>query len=159
MQSGEGIDMAEQFTPEKYLLRYAFPCAINKLVAKKITQAEYDRMKEAFESGAGMPREFLERVYTDAIPELRQMAGDYWRVEVMRAYFWNRHNFTVPAEYPQEFRELCEIRSGTLEQSRDDGKFVVLLETGHRRLITAVYPAPQLGDTVMVHYGYAVEKI
>lgn len=159
MQSGEGLVMSEQFTPEKYLLRYAFPCAINKLVSKKITQEEYDTMKAAFESGQGMPREFLERVYTDAIPELRNMTADYWRVEVMRAYFWNRHNFTVPVEYPQEFRELCEIRSGTLEQARDDGRFVVLLETGRRRVVSAAYPAPSLGDAVMVHYGYAVEKI
>jgi len=145
--------------PEVYFMRYAFPCA-RVLVdfRKKITEEEWLKMKDAVDNDTPLEREYLESLFTNAVKGLKQISDDYWRIEVIREYFWNRHEENLSKDLPPMMKRLCTVKKGKLEKKIDD-VFVVDLGEGDVRNVHALYKNAEVGDTVMVHWGYAVEKI
>lgn len=144
---------------EIYFLRYAFPCArVLVDVRKKITEEEWLKMKKAVETDTALEREYLEKIFVKAISGLRKISDDYWNIEAIREYFWNRHEEEISSDLPPMVKRLCVIKKGKLEKQIRD-VFKVNLGDGDIRNVNVLYPNASVGDTVMVHYGYAVEKI
>lgn len=146
--------------PEVYFLRYAFPCArVLVDIRKRITEAEWQEMKKAVETDTPMDRVYLEKTFVKAFEGLRKINPEkYWNIETIREYFWNRHEEQISHDLPKMIRRLCLVKKGKLEKQIGD-VFRANLGDGDIRNIQALYPEAKAGDTVMVHYGYAVEKV
>ncbi|MBN1644584.1 hypothetical protein JW851_00910 [Candidatus Woesearchaeota archaeon] len=145
--------------PEVYFLRYAFTCARVLVDYKKtITEEEWKKMQEAVENGAPMDREYLEKVFSKPIGELKKISPDYWDISVIREYFWNRHEEAITKTLPPMIKRLCVVRKGKLIAQFGD-VFKAKIGENDIRNVNTMYPGPKVGDTVMVHYGYAVEKV
>lgn len=148
--------------PEVYFLRYSFPCA-RVLVdfRKTLSESEYDKMKQAVETDAPMPRDHLEKIFFHAVDGLKKTAGEgnkYWTVLNMREYFWNRHEEHLSTDLPPIVCRLCVVKPAKLVKEIK-GYFKAELEGGEERIVEALYKGAAVGDTAMIHYGYAVEKV
>ena len=146
--------------PEVYFMRYAFPCA-RVLVdfRKKITEEEWQEMKKAVETDTPMDRSYLEKTFTKAFIELKRISPEkYWSIETIREYFWHRHTEAISPDLPAMIKRLCLVKKGKLEKQIGD-VFKANLGDGDIRNIHALYKNAKVGDTVMVHYGYASEKV
>lgn len=145
--------------PEIYFLRYAFPCARVLLdIRKTITQQDYKIIENAVEKDIPLERPYLERIFPRAFIGLKKISEDYWNVETIREYFWNRHEENISADLPQMVRRLCAVEKGRLV--RQVGRhFVADLGGDDIRTVVALYQNARPGDIVMVHYGYAVEAV
>ena len=145
--------------PEVYFLRYAFPCA-RVLVdfRKSITEQEFDKMREAVESDTPMPREYLEKTFPKAIKGLKTINEDCWNVETIRKYFCEGHEAMLSKDLPPTVRRLCVVKPGKLVK-QVKSFFRADLGGGDVRIVAALYKGAKEGDTAMIHYGYAVEKV
>jgi hypothetical protein len=145
--------------PEVYFLRYAFPCArVLVDVRKTISEEEWLKMKQAVETDTALDREYLEKTFPVAISRIKKINPDPWNVDVIREYFWNRHAKEISKDLPPMVRRLCVVKKGKIEKQIGD-VFKVNLGNGDIRNVNTLYKNAAVGDTVMVHYGYAVEKI
>jgi hydrogenase maturation factor len=149
--------------PEIYFLRYAFPCA-RVLVdfRKTLSEEEYELMRDAVEHDRPMPRKYLEEKFSKAIQGLRQLSEDYWNVKTIREYFCEGHEAMLSADLPPLVKRLCVVKPGVLgEKIEKDGEvfFHVDLGGGDVRVVAPLYKGAATGDTAMIHYGYAVEKV
>jgi hypothetical protein len=145
--------------PETYFLRYAFPCA-RVLVdfRKTIREEEYDRMKEAVENDISLPREYLEKTFPKAIAGMKKINNDYWNTATIRKYFCESHEDMLSKDLPPLVKRLCVVKPGKLVK-QIKGVFRADLGGGDIRIVTPLYKDAKEGDTAMIHYGYAVEKI
>ncbi len=145
--------------PEVYFMRYAFPCA-RVLVdfRKTMTEEEYERMREAVENDTPLPREYLEKTFPKAFERLRQTREDFWNVETIREYFCEGHEAMLSKDLPPLVRRLCVVKPGKLVKEIK-GFFRADLGGGDVRIVAPLYKGAKEGDTAMIHYGYAVEKI
>jgi hypothetical protein len=140
-------------------MRYAFPCArVLVDVRKLITEDEWLKMKEAVENDIPLDRAYLERLFTNAIKGFKKISDDYWRIEVIKEYFWRRHEENLSKDLPPMIKRLCVVKKGKLVKQLGD-VFKVEFGDGETRMIHTLYPNPKVGDLVMVHYGYAAEKV
>jgi len=145
--------------PEVYFLRYAFPCARNLVdLRKTMTEEEYEVMRKAVETDTPMDREYLEKTFKKAVQGFKKISEDFWRIEVIREYFWKQHEENLSKDLPPMVRRLCLVRKGTL--IKQFGKaFKVVFDDEETRIITPLYKDAKVGDKVMVHYGHAAEKV
>ena len=145
--------------PEVCFLRYAFPCArVLVDVRKTLSEAEWEKMQQAVETDTPMSRDYLEKTFPLAIERIKKINPDPWNVDTIREYFWHRHEVDLSKDLPPLIKRLCVVKKGILEK-QIKGVFKVNLGDNDARIVTALYQNPTVGDTVMVHYGYAVEKI
>lgn len=145
--------------PEVYFMRYAFPCArVLVDIRKRITEKEWEEMKKAVETDTPMEKSYLEKTFVKAIEGMKKISHDYWNTETIREYFWNRHEEQISKDLPPTIRRLCVVKKGKLEK-KIGNVFKANLGDGDVRNVLALYKDAQAGDTVMVHYGYAVEKV
>ncbi|MBD3259082.1 hypothetical protein GF371_00460 [Candidatus Woesearchaeota archaeon] len=125
---------------------------------KTMTEEEYEVMRKAVETDTPMDRKYLENTFKKAMQGFRKISEDIWRVEVIREYFWHRHEENLSKDLPPMVKRLCLVREGTLV--KQFGKaFKVVFEDGETRIITPLYKDAKVGDKVMVHYGHAAEKV
>lgn len=145
--------------PETYFLKYAFSCARVLLdIRKTITVEDYEHLRKAVETDTPLPREYLEKTFPKAIEGLKKIAPNYWDIRVIREYFWNQHEKHISKDLPPVVKRLCVVKKGRI--TKQIGRyFQVDLGGGDIRAVNALYPNAKQGDEVMVHYGYAVEKI
>jgi hypothetical protein len=145
--------------PEVYFLRYAFPCA-RVLVdfRKTITEQEYEKLKHAVENDVTLPREYLEKIFPKAIAGLKKISKDYWNIATIRKYFCEEHEEMLSADLPPLVKRLCVVKPGKLVK-QIKGVFRADLGGGDVRIVTALYKDAKEGDSAMIHYGYAVEKV
>ena len=145
--------------PEIYFLKYAFPCA-RVLVdfRKTINEEEYERLRQAVEKDTALPREYLERIFPKAIAGMRKISDDYWNIRTIQEYFCRRHEEALSPDLPPMLKRLCIVKPGRFEK-KVDGHFRVDLGNGDIRIVAPLYKDAKVGDTAMIHYGYAVEKI
>lgn len=145
--------------PETYFLRYAFPCSrVLVDVRKTITEEEWNILKKAVETDMPLDRTYLEKIFPVAFERLKKINPDYWNIQTIQEYFWNKHEEAISTDLPPLIRRLCVVRKGKItKQTRD--VFCVNLGNGDVRNVNALYKDAAIGDTVMVHYGYAVEKV
>ena len=150
---------------EVYFLRYAFPCShIICKIRKEISDEEYKKMERAAAEGKVLGREYLEKVFFRAFERIekiaKEMKKDKWDKEVIEEYFVRRHNFFVDAsDNPESFKELCRIHRANVSDVKGK-ELIVEYENGKKRTVKNNYvPNVKVGDKVMIHYFYAVEKV
>ncbi|MBW2972589.1 HypC/HybG/HupF family hydrogenase formation chaperone [Candidatus Woesearchaeota archaeon] len=145
--------------PEVYFMRYAFPCA-RVLVdfRKTLSEKDYEQMQNAVENDIPLSREYLERVFKLAFERMRTISDDVWNVETIRKYFCEGHEAMLSNDLPPMIKRLCVVRSGKLIR-KTKGFFKADLGGGDVRVVAALYKDAKVGDTAMIHYGYAVEKV
>jgi hypothetical protein len=154
---------------EAYFLKYAFPCAFITLQRGGIDRRTYDRLERAAVSGRALPRPLLEKVFKAALRRMGVLAREkrcgVWDFDLIREYYWKRHNKLIregEGSYryaPAALKKLCRVLPGAVESVR--GKFaVVRLKSGAKRpVMTDLVGQLKKGERVMVHYGYAVERL
>lgn len=142
---------------EVYFLKYAFPCArVAVDVQKVMTEEEYAMIEDAVKNDKVLDREVIERLFPKAFRELHKLADDPWKVEVIRDYFWNKHDKTITPSLPPTVKRLCVVKKGKIEKKLGEA-FRVRIDDDDVRVVLALYDA-EVGDEAMIHYGYAVEK-
>lgn len=145
--------------PETYFLRYAFPCArVLVDIRKRITEEEYKKLEHAVQTDEAISRETLEQIFPKAIQGLKKIRKDYWTIETIKEYFWNRHEEAISTDLPPMIQRLCQVKKGALVQQIGNA-FKANLGNNDVRYVYALYPNAKAGDNAMIHYGYAVEKI
>lgn len=144
---------------EIYFLRYAFSCA-RVLVdfRKTLSEEEYERLRKAVETETPVDRKYLEEIFHHAIEGMKEISDDYWRVEVIQEYFWNKHKEHLSKDLPPTVKRLCVVKKGRLVK-KIGNYFEADLGEGDVRCISTLYPDAKEDDAVMVHYGYAVERV
>jgi hypothetical protein len=145
--------------PEVYFLRYAYPCA-RVLVdfRKTITEQEFEKLGEAVKNGTPVDRAYLEKIFDHAFEGVKKVSEDVWNVDTIREYFWNRHEAHLSQDLPPTIKRLCVVKRGKLVKEIKR-VFRVDLGDGDVRVVVPLYKDAKVGDTAMIHYGYAVEKI
>jgi hypothetical protein len=145
--------------PEVYFLRYSFPCArVLVDVRKTITEKDWEKLKQAVETDTPVDRAYLEKIFPLAIQRIKKINPDPWSVETIREYFWNRHEEEISNDLPPMIKRLCVVKKAKLVKQIKD-VFKADLGSDDIRYVQALYPDAKVGDTVMVHYGYAVELV
>lgn len=163
----------EELSVEDYFLRYAFPCSFITLQRGRISQGEYEELERAAHGDGSVTREKLEKIFSPAIRRMKKLALEkgmrMWSMELLRAYYWKRHNEIIEAREesyahaPEVLCELCRIVEGVVVGAPGvgdvDRAWVVKLSNGKTRPVMSLCGLLKVGDRVMVHYGYACEKI
>jgi hypothetical protein len=123
-----------------------------------MTEEEYAEMRKAAETDTPMDRAYLEKTFTNAFKGFKKISEDYWRIDVIKEYFWHRHEENLSKDLPPMTRRLCLVRKGTLVKKI--GKhFKVVFEDGEARVVIPLYRDAKVGDQAMIHYGHAAEKV
>ncbi len=134
----------------------------------QVDDATFQLLEKNAIDGKPVARTVLERVYKKAFARMKQVAKDlgkasYWDNEVIREYFVNRHNPMIARdpEYesaPESIRELCKTVTAKIVEKRD-GFLIVKYGAGKTRVVGSVFvPEAKVGDEVILHYGFAIEK-
>jgi len=151
--------MPADMLPEVYFLRYSFPCArVLVDLRKTITEEEFEKLQEAVETDTPVDREYLEKIFDHAFEGIKKVSADVWNVDTIREYFWNRHEEHLSSDLPPTIKRMCVVKPGKLVKEIK-GFFKVDLGGGDERVVAALYKGAAVGDTAMIHYGYAVEKV
>jgi hypothetical protein len=155
---------------EVFFLKYAFPCAFITLQRGKITKREYDFLWKCAVKGKPVSRETLERVFAAASRRIREMSlrkkMQPWSLEALREYYWRRHNEIIDKRLesykfaPLVLRELCKVMPARVLMLKRKVAVVKFEGSGKTRAVmTDLVGKLKKGDRVMVHYGYAVERL
>jgi len=154
---------------EAYFLKYAFPCAFITLQRGAINQKTYDRLEKAAVRGDSLTRKELEKVFAAADRRMdilvRERGYKKWSFELVQDYYWKWHDrFIKDGEgsyrfAPKVLKELCRVLSGTVVRVRKEAAVIRFKGGKTRPVMTALTGPLKKGDKVIVHYGYAVEKI
>ncbi|MFH1376227.1 MAG: HypC/HybG/HupF family hydrogenase formation chaperone [Candidatus Woesearchaeota archaeon] len=152
---------------EVYFLKYSFPCAFIANQRGVINFEEFKRLEDAAINNKVLPREFLEKVFVMAFGRIQKLADelgkDKWNFDVIKEYFITRHNdiidqgFSSYAKAPESLKNLCRIHKAKVLEIRDD--FLIVEYGGNRKrtVMKSLVPGVSIGDSVSIHYGYAVE--
>lgn len=174
---------------EVYFLKYAFPCAFITLQRGRITRAEFEMLERGAIGGEGtgrlvakcgddakvkypaVLRADLERIFAPAMRRLKKLAAEtgyaMWSRELIEEYYFKNHNKIIDegegdyCKAPAVLRELCKIfPAKVVSFGSVEGAAVVKLPGGKLRAVNTLITGPlKKGDHVMVHYGYACEKL
>jgi len=144
--------------PEIYFLKYAFPCSqVLKDIRKTITDKDYQILKKAAFNNEVLPRKYLEKVFEIAIERMKKINEDIWNINTIKTYFHEKHDDLISKDLPPTIRRLCKIRRGKVINIK---KNVLIVNLGdEKRNVLPLYKNPRINDEVIIHYGYAVEKI
>lgn len=159
---------AEEKQALQYFMRYAFPCAFIKLQQGKMSELVYKKMHKAALGKIQPDREMVEKYFILASGHIKSIARDKgvadWSTEAVREYFWKCHDDVIEAgegyyaNAPEFLCELCRVRKGKIVKLEGNGA-VVKFAGGKRSVLTELVPDLTIGDKVMIHYGYVVEKL
>lgn len=158
------LEKVVEMEPEVYFLRYAFPCShIICKIRKEINEEEYKKMERAAAENKVLPREFLEKVFFRAFERISKIADelgkDKWNKEVIKEYFVNRHNdFVHNSENPETFKDLCRVHKAEIVELTGN-ELVVKYGKNKKRKVKSYVKNAKVGDKVVIHYFYAVEKV
>ncbi len=154
--------------PEVFFLKYAYPCAFIILQRKEITEKELEELEYAAVNEIALPREKLEKIFFRAFKRISQLAEELnknkWDLEVIKEYFLNRHTelveqgFEMESNIPKTLKELCKIHKAKVVE-RKKNLLVVKYNGRTRTVMNILTPSVRIGDTVTIHYGYAVEIV
>jgi len=155
-------------TPERYFFKYAFPCAFLKLERKEITKKEYDEMEKKFCNGDSINKKNLERIFEPAFRRIKllseRMKKDYWNINAIKEYWLNEHNKLIDkndsgwAEQTGRFKDLCKIHKAEIIEEKANS-IVVKYGSRKREVYNVLVPDAKKGDTVTIHFSYAIEKV
>lgn len=157
---------------ETYFLRYAFPCAGIILQRKEISLEKFDELKKIAANDEPVSRKDLEKIFFRAFREIELLAKEKnkhkWDFEIIQDYFHNKHNKiinegkSVYKYWPEAMRELSKVFKAKVVGKKDN-VLIVEYDNGKemktRNVVNDFVPDAEIGDFVMIHYGYAAEKV
>jgi hypothetical protein len=163
------LSVAGKLSVEAYFLKYAFPCAFITLQRGAIDAKTYDRLERAAVRGESLTRRELEKVFAAANRRMDILVREHgykkWSFELVRDYYWKWHErFIKDGEgsykfAPKILKDLCRVLQGTVVRGGKDTVVVRLKGRKTRPVMTELTGPLKKGDKVMVHYGYACEKL
>ena len=148
--------MPEQMSGVQLFLRYAWPCAENKLRIGQISQNDFVDLKWFVENKIKPETCFLRKCFPKAIRALEEFAikedKDLWTLETVTKYWRYHHGHTGN----------CAVRFGEVVFTYKDGTdFVKVVE--HEPFYVVCVNSYNLkldfGDQVSFHQLHIVEKI
>ena len=163
--------------PEILFLKYAFPCSMVLMQRGEINQKTYDKLEKSAVGNKSIGRKLLEKTYFRAISRMKALAKeknkDYFSEEIIREYFTKRHNelldgmlanandkgMDIDKKAPPALKHLCKVFKSKIIKK---GKGYYVVEYGNKKIrpvLSSLLPNAKIGDTVTIHYGYAVEKV
>ena len=155
-------------TPERYFFKYAFPCAFLKLKGEEITKREYYEMERKFYNGSSIGKKNLERIFKPAFIRIKRLAErmqkDYWSIDVIKEYWLKEHNKLIDkndggwAEQQYRFKDLCKIHRAEIIEEKSKS-LVVKYGNRKREVYNVLVPDAKKGDSVTIHFSYAIEKV
>lgn len=157
-----------EMEPEVFFLRYAFPCSFLLRQHREISEQEFSQLEQAAIAGEALPRALLEKVYFRAFQKIEKFAEergkDKWNLELLKEYFLKRHNKQIDQgmysykKAPEKLRELCKVQKARVVRVEKEAA-VVEWPGGRRPVLKQLVPDIKVGDTVTIHYGYAIERV
>lgn len=145
-------------TPERYFLLYAFPCAEGRCMRGEITCEEYRALHHLTINSEKAPnREFLKRAFPDAYEGIKDLAkGDEpWNIELIKHYFWNHHD---PHPDKPTLNDFCKVHKAQVVGTANN-TYTIKYDNRTRIVLSDLVPNASKGDYVMVHQGFAIEKV
>lgn len=168
---------SEKMKPEILFLKYAFPCSTVLKQRNEITQDMLDKLEDAAINNKVISREILEKIYFRAISRMKVLAKernkDYFSEELIREYFTKRHNeildghvtgknndmgIDVDKNTPNALRHLCKVFKARIIEKKENYYIVEYDNKKIRPVLNSLLPNAKVNDTIMIHYGYAVEE-
>ncbi|MBC8500754.1 MAG: HypC/HybG/HupF family hydrogenase formation chaperone [Nanoarchaeota archaeon] len=157
-----------QMKPEQYFLKYSFPCAHTLLEMGSIDEKKFEELRKNTLQNKVMNRAELVILFPAAFRRIAQVAEkmkkDTWDVDVIRKYFLEDHNMYIDSKegnyekFSTEFRDFCKVYKGKVVHKEGD---ILTVEYGHRQrnVLAEILPEAKVGDTIIIHQGFAVEKL
>ncbi|MFH7904347.1 MAG: hypothetical protein QXQ58_01365 [Candidatus Aenigmatarchaeota archaeon] len=152
-----------QIKNRKLFFCYALPCAQTFVKRGKISQEDLDRIIKNFSRGK-MPKKGFESIFLVANNMLKiiamKMGKDKIDMKVIRQYYLVDHDKVVDKRYEEvgDFDPIaCKIRVGEVLSIKDN-KAIIKTEFGIKEYKTDFVKKLRVGDRVIVHYDFIVEK-
>ena len=141
--------MTQKITGISLFLRYAWPCAEDRLSRGLITRQEFDRLQFYIKSNTPPPVTFLLRCFPGAFNGLitfaRKNGKDPWDVKTVQE-FWRYHH---------GHKGLCEVRLLTVMGIKGNR-----IQTGIKFPVINMYGLDlEPGNLIFIHRLVAVEKL
>ena len=162
------MNWSNRMKAEIFFLKYAFPCSFILRQRGEISEVQLKELEKAAMSNKALPKEVLERIYFRAFEKIKPIAQEMkkgrWDLKVLKEYFLVRHNHVIEqgmyayAKAPETLKELCKVQRGRVTDIKKDALIVEYGRGKRRPVLKAMVPDAKVGDRVMIHYGYAVEK-
>lgn len=137
-------------TPEQRFFRYAWPCAEKRLMGRKITEAQYRRLKTYLDNPHLLPEQgLLETCFPQAFDSLRILGNETgrepWDKRNVSEYWHDCHGGPSPVEVH------------VVEELRGDGTIFASFRDKSLLLINPYSLKPPRGCHVYVHMQCAIE--
>ncbi len=155
---------------EKYFFKYAFPCTYLKLDRKDITAEEYQELEKRYLENNPPNKDVLERVYAPAfifINELANRMKKYkWEFEVIKRYWEEEHNNVINHEKgnykdaPEFLKDFCRTQVAKIIKRDEKRHLITVNYNGKERVVfDYLIPDANIGDEIIIHHSYAIEKV
>ena len=158
----------KQISAEDYFLKYSFPCAHVLLEMGSINEKKFEELKKNTLQNKSMSRSELITLFPAAFRRITEVAAkmnkDIWDIDVMKKYFLQEHNNYIDAKdgnyknFGSSFGDFCKVYKGKII-FKEGNMLTVQYEDRERNVLLDILPDAQIGDTVTIHQGFAVEKI
>lgn len=156
-------------TPERYFLKYAYPCSFVLVDLGEINDEKRKDLEEKLLKNKPIDREELEDIFKAAFKRIKQIAKemkkDYWDLDVIKEYFFGeKHNDFIDkrdgmyAEFSPTIRNLCKVHKAEVTERRDN-VLTVKYDGIARNIFATLVPDVKIGDKVTVHWAFAIEKV
>lgn len=158
-------------TPERYFLKYAYPCSFVLVDQGRITEKKRKELEKKLLTNEKIDRIELENLFPAAFKRIKELASqmnkDAWDLDVIKEYFFGeKHNDFIDkkdgmyAAFGPTFRELCKVHKAKVIARQAKGNVLAVKYGNVKRNVfaTLVHDAKK-GDKVTVHLAFAVEKI
>jgi len=159
---------------ENFFLRYAYPCAYILLQMKGISQQQLHELEDIAVNNKYISRERLEKIFHNAFHYIGELAKkrkkDKWSLEVIREYFYSYHNKIIDekrgiySKTPMMLNEISRVEIAKVIKKIDDVLIVEYIDKNshkikNRNVHNTFVKNAKVGDSVTIHYGYAVEIV
>ena len=161
--------ISETITPERYFLKYAYPCSFVLVDLGKISDEKRKELEEKLLKNKLIDRLELENIFVAAFKRIKQIAKemkkDYWDLDVIKEYFFGeKHNDFIDkqdgmyAKFSSTIRDLCKVHKAVITEKREN-ILTVKYSGVARNVFATLVPDAKVGDKVTVHWAFAIEKV
>ncbi len=162
---------SEKISPERYFLRYAFPCVRNLIHEDKISKKDASTLESILFENRKIDRAYMESCFPNAFRRIKiiskEMNKDYWNIDVLKKYWLEAHNKFIDegdgryAFATTSYKDLCKVHKAEVAEIVDKKRSIILINYDgvSRRVFSTLLPNVSKGDKVTVHLAYAIEKI
>lgn len=154
---------------KQIFLKFAVPCAFIIHQRGKIDDEMLADLELAAMGKKKIPRKILEKIFWKAFERIDLVAKEMnlkrWDESVIREYFLHRHNDFIENGYdsyknaPASLKELCKVQEGTVVELQKKFGIAKLPNGKIRTFIPIFIPDIKIGDKILLHYGYVVERV